>query len=177
MIDSGAFPASPATPGQAQSRLAWRDIQAAEKKPAWWQDYLAIREAFPHFRNWRIWVYIAWAGQPAAGREPRTIEEFAPRVLGCSSRVVRNWRAKSWGDDLPTVEEAIAWCQAAPLLRHRRDVYEALAEVARRADPKAHNDRKMFLEMTGDYRPKGDAPGEKEKEQMDAWLNDLRRTV
>lgn len=177
MIDSGAFPASPVTPGQARSRTVWAALQASESKPAWWQDYLAIREAFPHFKNWRIWVYIAWAGQPAGERSPKTLEEFAPLVLGCSSRVVRGWRAKSWGEDLASVDEAIAWVQAAPLLRHRRDIYEALVSVAKTHDAKAHNDRKLALELLGDYRPSGSAPAEKEKEQMNGWLKDLREAA
>lgn len=151
MIDSGAFPASPATPGQAVSRASWRELQAQADKPAWWSDYLAIREAFPHFKNWRIWVYIAWAGQPATSRDPRTLEELAETVLGCTSRVVRKWRAADWGDR-PSVDEAVAWVQAGPLLRHRRDIYEALVAVARTPDPKAHNDRKLALEMMGDYK-------------------------
>lgn len=155
MIDPGAFPASPATPGQPESRAAWRDIQAAPDKPAWWSDYLAIREAFPHFRNWRIWVYIAWAGQPQASREPRTIEEFAPTVLGCTSKAVRNWKAKNWGS-YPTIDEAVAWCQAAPLLRFRRDIYNALAESAVIVGRDGHQDRKLALEILGDYKPKGE---------------------
>lgn len=170
------FPASPQTPGQQASRAAWRDIQTAPQKPDWWQDYLTIREQFPYFKNWRIWVYIAWAGQPAASREPKTLEEFAPAVLGCTSKAVRNWKSKSWGDQ-PTIEEAIAWVQAGPLLAHRRDIFEALAIVAKNPDPKAHNDRKLALEMMGDYRPRGDAPGEKEREQMDGWLKELREAA
>lgn len=143
------FPAPAHVPGQQASRAAWRDIQAAPEKPAWWQDYLSIREAFPHFRNWRVWVYIAWAGQPAAGREPKTLEEFAPAVLGCTSKAVRNWKAKTWGG-LPTIEEAIAWVQAAPLLQYRRDIYEALVRGA--VSPQGNADRKLALELMGDYK-------------------------
>lgn len=170
------FPASPATPGQAASRASWRELQGATKKPAWWSDYLAIREAFPHFKNWRIWVYIAWAGSPATSRDPRTLEELAERVLGCTSRVVRKWRAADWGDR-PGVDEAVAWVQAAPLMAHRRDVYEALVTVARMPDPKAHSDRRLFLELSGDYRPAGAAAAEKETQQMADWLAELRRAA
>lgn len=170
------FPASPATPGQAASRAGYRDLQAAPQKPAWWADFLAIRERFPHFRNWRIWVYIAWAGQPAASRDPRTLEELAERVLGCTSRVVRKWRAADWGD-LPGVDDAVAWVQAAPLMAHRRDVYEALVTVAKMPDPKAHNDRKMFLEMTKDYCPRGVNDPDDTGEKMADWLAELRRAA
>lgn len=174
--NAGAFPASPATPGQAESRASWRELQASEKKPAWWSDFLLIREQFPHFRNWRIWVYIAWAGSPAATRTPRTLEELAAGVLGCSSRVVRKWRAASWGDK-PGVDDAVAWVQAAPLMAHRRDVYEALVTVAKMADPKAHQDRRLFLELSGDYKPAGAKAEEKEQAQMSEWLAELRRAA
>lgn len=147
------FPASPATPGQQASRASWRTLQQVEQKPAWWSDFLAIREAFPHFRNWRIYAYIAWAGSPAPARNPRTLEEFAAKVLGCSSRVVRKWRAADWGDQ-PKVDEAVAWVQAAPLLARRRDIYDALVESAVMVGPKGHQDRKLALELMGDYKAK-----------------------
>lgn len=147
------FPASPATPGQAKSRASWRELQASEKKPAWWSDFLLIRDAFPHFKNWRIYAYIAWAGAPAATREPRTLEELAERVLGCTSRVVRKWRTADYGD-LPGVDDAVAWVQAAPLLAHRRDIYNALVESAVMVGPKGHQDRKLALELMGDYKAK-----------------------
>lgn len=175
-IDSGAFPASPATPGQVASRASWRELQAASTKPVWWSDYLAIREVFPHFKNWRIWVYIAWAGQPVTGRKPRTVEELAETVLGCTSRVVRKWRAADWGDK-PGVDEAVAWVQAAPLLAHRRDIYEALVSVAKTPDAKGHQDRKLALELLGDYRPAGAKTEEKEQERMTDWLAELRRAA
>ncbi len=171
------FPASPDTPGQAQSRLSWRELQDSKEKPAWWQDYLLIREAFPHFKNWRVWVYIAWAGQPVTSRQPRTIEELARGILGCTSRVVRKWREASYGDQ-PDVEEAVAWVQAAPLLAHRRDVIDALVTVAKWADPKGFNDRKMFLEMTGDYKPRGvNSPDDDGQEKINRWLNELREAA
>ena len=43
----------------------------------------------------------------------------------------------------------------APLARHRPDVFKALIEVATTPDPRAHSDRKLYLEMTKDYSPKG----------------------
>jgi hypothetical protein len=132
----------------------------AREKPGWWNDFQMIRDQFPHFRNWRIWVYIAWAGQPTKGRKPATKEELAAQVLRCSSRVIRKWESRSYGD-LPGVLDAIAWVQASPLLRHRRDIYNALIAVAIQADPKAHQDRKLALEMMGDYRQKSEEPQDK----------------
>ena len=170
---AGSFPAPPDTPGQRESRATLLQLLDAPEKPAWWQDYLAIREAFPHFRNWRIYVYIAWAGQPAAARQPRSVQELAEQVLGCSDRAVRNWREASYGDKAD-IAEAIAWVQASPLLRTRREIYDALAASAVIVGPKGHNDRKLALEMLGDYRPRGDkAPDEDERERQEQWLREL----
>lgn len=171
------FPAPDYYPGQAQSRLSLRLLESAGPKPAWWLDFLAIRDAFPHFRNWRIWVYIAWCGQPAGSRDPATVEELARDVLGCSSRAVRKWQAADYGEQA-SIAEAVAWVQAAPLLRARREIYEALIEVAKKPDPKAHNDRRLALEMLGDYRPKGvNSPDEAEAGKVNDWLADLRRAA
>ncbi len=147
---AGSFPAPPDTPGQPESRAALRRLLDAPERPAWWQDYLAIREAFPHFKNWRIWVYIAWAGQPAAARQPRTVQELAEQVLGCTDRAVRNWHAASYGDKAD-IAEAIAWVQASPLLKSRRDYYETLDFMAKQRDARNFNYLKLALEMMGDY--------------------------
>lgn len=170
------FPASTAVRGQQASRASWRQLEAAKEKPAWWSDFLSIRQQFPHFRNWRIYAYIAWAGSPAASREPRTLEEFAERVLGCTSRVVRKWRAADWGD-LLGVDDAVAWTQVAPLMAHRRDIYDALVTVAKMPDAKGHQDRKLALELLGDYRPAGAVAAEKEQVQMADWLAELRKAA
>jgi sirohydrochlorin ferrochelatase len=77
---------------------------------------------------------------------------LATGVLGLASdRVIRIWKQQH-----PEMEEMIATLQAAPLLRHRRDVFEALAASAATPDPRHHADRKLALEMLGDYRPRGD---------------------
>jgi hypothetical protein len=44
--------------------------------------------------------------------------------------------------------------QAAPLFEPRADVLRALAESAANSDYKHHADRKLFVEMTGDYTPR-----------------------
>lgn len=170
------FPAPPTVQGQQASQGAYRQLLALEERPSWWQDYLAIRDKFPHFKNWRIWVYVAWAGQPVRGRKPATKEELAAEILRCSSRVIRKWEARNYGD-LPGVLEAIAWVQAWPLLRHRRDIYNALIGVAVQIDPKAHQDRKLALELLGDYRPNGGGQENREQAQMENWLNELREAA
>ena len=170
------FPASALVQGQIQSRLSWRALQAMPEKPAWWQDYLSIKDQFPHFKNWRIWVYIAWVSQPQGTRQPATIEELAPQVLGCTSRAVRNWYRLDFGD-LPGVAEAIAWAQAAPLLRSRRAYFETLEYMAQQRDHRHFNYLKLALEMTGDYRPTGGERGADEAERMGKWIDELREAA
>jgi len=72
--------------------------------------------------------------------------------------------------------------QARGLWEHRSDVLNTLAEMAARADYKAHNDRKLYLEMTGDYTPrsmvgvgKAGKGGEIEAlsdEELRAWMGE-----
>ena len=98
---------------------------------------------------WRVAAYIAWASSPKAGRYPRTQEELSTTILGLTSdRQISTWRRKN-----PAIDETIGLMQAAPLMDHRRDAFEALAESA--ADPSFHNaqDRKTFFVMTTDYVP------------------------
>ena len=49
------------------------------------------------------------------------------------------------------MQARIEACQAAPLMQYRRDVIDAMIEVAKRPSPDAHQDRKMFLIMTKDF--------------------------
>jgi hypothetical protein len=93
---------------------------------------------------------MAWAASPKSGRWPETLQELATKVLGLrSTRSVYNWRRK-----YPTIDAVVAMLQAAPLFEHRRDVLEALVKMAKKEDYKAYNDRKLFLEMVGDYVPR-----------------------
>ena len=146
----GAFPASPNTPGQGESEAAFERLRRNERvlQADWWDDYRRLRlEGW----DWRKAVYMAWAASPAVDRWPGTQEELAQTCLGLrTDRVIRTWKAK-----FPEMEERIVKLQAEPLMRHRRDVIEALVEVAKTPDPKAHQDRRMFLEITGDYRATG----------------------
>jgi hypothetical protein len=145
----GIFPASEKTPGQAESRSAYAALvgRVAEEGFAWWDDFLQLRlEGW----SWRKAVYIAWAASPTNRRIPVTLASLATGYLGLrSDRTVRKWRQKD-----PAIDERVEKLKAEPLLRHRADVIDALVRVAQDPDPKAHPDRKMFLEMTGDYRPK-----------------------
>ncbi|RPI64255.1 MAG: hypothetical protein EHM48_01150 [Planctomycetaceae bacterium] len=111
-------------------------------------DYLALRaEGW----TWRKAALIAWSASPTKDRWPASQSELATQVLGLrSDRTIRKWREKD-----PGIDERISRAMVEPLMRHRRDVIDALVFVAKTEDPKAHPDRRMFLEMTGDYKPKG----------------------
>lgn len=140
------FPAGPTVQGQAQSRRAYQQLLAMLDAFPWWQDY---QELIARGWDWRKAVYIAWAVTPANDRMPKTQEELATSVLGLTSdRVIAKWLKQ-----YPEIEQEIVRMQAAPLLRHRRAIYDALVAVATMEDPKAHPDRKLALELMGDYKP------------------------
>ena len=144
------FPASEHTPGQTESRAAHARFQALERIEGltWWDDYALLRR---EGWDWRKAVYIAWESSPRVNRWPANQEVLATEVLGLrSDRTIRKWREK-W----PELDDRIAALQAAPLMQYRRDVFDALVTVARTAEPSAHQDRKLFLEMTRDYTPRG----------------------
>lgn len=108
----------------------------------WYQEYISLTERFP----WRLAAYIAWAASPVVGRQPATQSELAT-VLGLrTDRTIRQWKEKD-----PSIDQTIAEMQAAPLWRHRRDLYDALVRTAVAGDVPA---LKLALEMTGDYVPR-----------------------
>lgn len=97
---------------------------------------------------WRQAAYIAWAASPKP-RNPKTQEELARTVLGLASdRVINTWRIKN-----PMIVERIGMLQSATLFEHRAEIIAALVANATNPDYKGHNDRKLALEMLGDYVP------------------------
>jgi hypothetical protein len=141
-----AFPASEQTPGQPKSREAFEAFEQHHESFGWWADYAHLRnEGF----TWRVAAYIAWSSSPLQRRWPTTLKELAA-VLGLKSdKVIYKWRKLD-----PTIDARVEAFRAEPLLRYRSDVLFALIDVASTHDPSAHNDRKMFLEITGDYKPR-----------------------
>jgi len=112
----------------------------------WHAEYQELADRF----TWRIAAYIAWVSSSRRGRKPVTQAELASLLGLRSDRTIRKWRAEQ-----PEIEQEIIRLQASPLLNHRRDIYEAL--VAGALDVAyGHQDRKLALELLGDYRPKGD---------------------
>lgn len=174
--EESAFPASIANPGQPESRKAyarfreWKDgivtedgkaldlpkVMLAHKAgsgildtpPIWFAEYDELRaEGW----DWRKAAYIAWAASPTVNRWPDNQKELATLVLGLKSdRTIRKWRESD-----PRIDDRVGKLMVSPLFAHKRDVIDALVQVASSPDPKAHPDRRMFLEMTGDYKPKG----------------------
>jgi len=114
--------------------------------PTYYEQFLNLLDAgWP----WRVAAFIAWAASPKQGRWPKTQEELAQTVLGLTSdRQIAKWRKNN-----PSIDDLIAKLQVAPMLEHRADVIRALIASASDPDYKGHGDRKLFLEITGDYTP------------------------
>lgn len=113
---------------------------------AWLETYKQLAYfKFP----WRIACYIAWAASPKIKRWPKTQDLLATEVLGLTSdRRITEWRRK-----MPLIDELVGLFQASPLLDHRADVLDALSVSASNPDHRRNPDRKLFLELTGDYVP------------------------
>jgi hypothetical protein len=160
------------------AQVAARALEAHEERPknliGWYEDFYRLLDGgWP----WRIAVYIAWASAPKAGRYPKTQEELAVKILGLTQdRIIAKWRKNN-----PCIDETIAMMQAAPLLVHRGDIFQALAESA--SDPSFHGaqDRKTALTMLGDYIPHQKVEIEREKgsavEKTDAELDEENKRL
>jgi hypothetical protein len=169
------FPATENTPGQAESRAArgllerWLTEQA-DKPPAWlalWEELREERapmvgpDGEPRLNergevrtrrrwDWRKALYIAWSSLPRSQRKPESLEKLCDLLGLHSAGTIRNWRRMD-----PEIDERIARLPRRMLLGHVADVYAALVDVATLADPKAFQDRRLFLELVGEYDPKG----------------------
>jgi hypothetical protein len=109
---------------------------------SWYQEYVTLAQRFP----WRLAAYIAWAASPVMGRAPATQLELAQALGLKTDRTIRQWKEKD-----ATIDQVIEQLQAAPLWRHRRDLYDALVRTAVAGDVPA---LKLAFEMTGDYTPR-----------------------
>lgn len=176
--DSGFVAPEEAQRRSEMARMSFEELtRGSSTKPgsSWYEHYKRLRDVgWP----WRVAVYIAWAASPKKERRPKTQEELATQYLGLTSdRQIGTWRRKN-----PVIDETIGMLQAAPLLEHRRDIYEALIESAMNPDYKGHQDRKLALEMLGDYVPRsvlkvsgklsGRGLGEKSDEELRALLGE-----
>lgn len=126
----------------------------------WKAEYLKLVEGG---WDWRVAAYIAWAASPKNTRSPKTQDELATQHLGLTSdRAINTWRRKN-----QAIDEMVAVMQAAPLWEHRAEIYEALIAVATTHEYKGHNDRKLALELLGDYVPKSKIEAELNKKITD----------
>lgn len=155
------FTAPANAPGQAESRAGKSALDiyltGLTEKPTWttiYEDLMA--EQFEdqagklrHRWDWRKALYIAWSVVPRSERQPKTEQELAQLMRLASTRVFRAWKAKD-----PEIEERIARLPRQMLTGHTADVYQALVDVAKQPVPAAHQDRKLFLELVGDYQTK-----------------------
>jgi hypothetical protein len=135
----------------------------------WWGDYLKL---ILQGWSWRVACYIAWAASPRKFRSPENLEGLATMLGLRSPRAIHTWKSK-----YPTISHMVALMQVAPLWEHRRDVLDALVEMASLPDYKSFNDRKLYLEMVGDYIPKsklelGKAAKGEEGEMSDGELRE-----
>jgi hypothetical protein len=142
----GALP-NPLDEAQARSEMARQIFETSYGAEPWMDEYFTlVGEGW----SWRQAVYILWSAQPKDKRVPRTQGELAVQVLGLlSDRTIRDWKAEN-----PTIETRIRQAALKTLQHARADVINALVESAKDPSYRHHNDRKLFLEMTGDYVPK-----------------------
>jgi len=128
------------------ARLVLEGMYGRIGAPRWLDDYLELCKGGWH---WRVAAYIAWASTPRGSREPKTQDELARSHLGLTSdRAINTWRKKN-----PAIDEMVRMMQAGPLFKHRAEIYTALVAVAVKPEYKSHNDRKLALELLGDYIP------------------------
>jgi hypothetical protein len=152
-LGEDGLPIPEETPGQAESRKAFGRFNAQRDRYPWWPEYLDLRaEGW----DWRRAALIAWLASPKGKRWPRTQAELATAHLGLETdRTLRQWR-----EDDPEIEERVAVYQVRPLFEHRRDVMDALVAVAKKHDHLSFQDRRLFLQLTGDVKPDGKAERE-----------------
>ena len=154
---------APATATDQEKGLRGRQaldahLATLEEQPSWktiYDDLLAERvegpdgKAIPRW-DWRKALLIARRVAPKALRWPQTEAEFARLINIKSTRTIREWMRKD-----PEIEKRIAALPKQMLMEHVADVLDALVTVAKMPVWQAHPDRKMILEMTGQYSPKG----------------------
>lgn len=168
--DNSGFTAPENVPGQAESRVSKARLDAlldarrarpeeeweeASPEPVAWEamyyDLLAEKTADGRARwDWRKALYIAWNCVPSSKRWPKYEIELIDILGLTNTRTIRQWKQND-----PEIEKRIQEGPKALLMGHVADVLEALVRVATQANSKAHQDRKLFLEMTGQYKPAG----------------------
>lgn len=141
-----------------------REKQGYAGVPDFYEIYMDLLES-----GWpaRIAAYIAWCSVPRARRYPKTQDELANLLGLTSDRQFTKWRRNN-----PALDALIARLQMEPLLKHRADVFDALVQSASTPDYKNQPDRKLFLEITGDYIPSSKVEAELKRSAEDNQVTD-----
>jgi hypothetical protein len=153
--DNSGFTAPANAPGQAESHRSKAELDdwlgEQREQPTWRALYdQLLQERTEQGRprwDWRTALYIAWRCVPPALREPRYEHDLATLLGLTNTRTIRQWREKD-----PQIDERIAALPRELLMDHVSAVMSALVTVASSPAPQAHPDRKLFLEMVGEYR-------------------------
>ena len=136
------FPASEKTPGQRESRNAYRDLLNRKVKPKLWP---IVEDLIAAGLTWRKAYYVAWRIVPKSMRQPKTLEELATDVLGLgSARTIRKWHQKD-----PQIEEFIAKWRLKPVMDRLSDSLDAMFAVAAKHTPEGNRDRRLHFEIAG----------------------------
>ncbi len=145
--EAGGANFAPLQDAAMRDEIARQQFGELGSKPGWYEEYVKLLEGgWP----WRVAVYMAWAGSPKRDRWPVTAEKLATEVLGLTGpRVIYQWRKRN-----PAIDEMVGLLQAGPLFQHRADIIQALIESATTEGYRGFHDRRLALEMMGDYTPK-----------------------
>lgn len=138
----------PLSEAQLKSLGARRIFEAQEGTAEPWMDdyWRLIGEGW----SWRQAVYMIWSALPPSQRRPKTQAELATEILGLKSdRVIRDWKSEN-----PAMWAEIAKLMKSVLFKYRPAIYDALVQAASNPNPRAHADRKLAMEMLGDYVPR-----------------------
>jgi hypothetical protein len=140
----------PLSEAQLKSAEARKIFEATDEPPPWMDDYWRLTAKG---WKWRHAIYIIWAALPTDERQPKTQMDLAIEVLGLTTdRQIREWKDdKTLG---PAMELEITQLRRSILQKGLSDVYQALFEAASKPSGRTHSDRKLYLEMAGEYIPK-----------------------
>jgi len=132
------------TEAELRAEAARQAFEVRWGESAWMDEYFGL---LAEGWRWRQAAYIVWASQPKKARSPGTQEELA-EILGLASgRAIRKWREKN-----PAIDQRVHELTASVLMKSRAEVFAALVAAASNESPRAATDRKLFLEMSGDYQ-------------------------
>lgn len=137
---------NPLEESQLRSAEARRLFESLGEAEPWMEEYFTlIGEGW----TWRQAVWMLWSAQPASTRWPRTQQELATQVLGLTTdRVIWDWKERN-----PALETRVRRLMLRALFHARAEVLATLVRAATNDSYRYHPDRRLFLEIIGDYQP------------------------